>query len=141
MLDARWVDSIHTRLLVRFGAAWVRMWEGIPEDAVKADWAQHLSGLAGWAIKHALENLPADRPPTVGQFRSLCLGAPIAAPVALPAPKADPERVAAELAKMQRSVVPGDGKDWAHRLREREKQGGRLTLFQREAWRFVLGSS
>jgi hypothetical protein len=61
-------------------------------DEVKANWANELGRFKDRpeAIAYALENLPAEQPPTVLQFRALCAAAPVAyeAP-ALPAP--DPQ--------------------------------------------------
>jgi len=45
-LPEAWVDSLFARLAARYGAAWLRMWDGIPLDAVKADWAAELAGFA-----------------------------------------------------------------------------------------------
>ncbi len=100
MLPNAWVDSLFARLLVRYGAAWTRMWEGVDIAAVKADWAEELAGFANKpeAIKHGIENLPPDKPPNVSQFRLLCRNAPDYFPPALPAPVADKERVSALLA-------------------------------------------
>jgi hypothetical protein len=138
MLDSAWVDRIHARLLVRYGAAWIAKYQGIPDALVKADWAEELAGIRGEAIRHALEHLPPDFPPSVMQFRDLCLRAPEAPMARLPAPKADPERVAAELkrmADMRRGAKP---LQWAYALQEREQQGHHLTAAQRASWRLAL---
>lgn len=37
--------------------------------------------------------------------------------------------------------IGGNSRDWAHRLRDREERGERLTAPQREAWRTVLRSA
>lgn len=111
MDTSRFVEKIFARLLVRYGAAWNRMWEGVEPDAVKADWARELAGLSGEAILHALENLPPDRPPTVGQFRALCINRPRAARYELPRPDPTPEekaRVREALAKA-RAAITGKG--------------------------------
>ena len=34
-LDSRWIDAIHTRLMVRYGAKWLNMWAGIDPEMVK----------------------------------------------------------------------------------------------------------
>ena len=84
------IDSLFARLQVRYGAAWVAMWNGIDIDAVKADWADELAGFASapGAIRHGLDHLPPDRPPNVAQFRALCRNRPDYAAPALAAPKA-----------------------------------------------------
>lgn len=138
-----WVDSLFARIQVRYGAAWVRMWEGIDMAAVKADWAEELGGFAARpdAIKHALGNLPTDRPPTVAQFRALCIASPQETPKALPAPKASADVVSRAVASALSADRNNDPKAWAHRLRQREFQCARLTIFQRKAWREALGAA
>jgi hypothetical protein len=46
-LPSEWVDRLFSRIAVRYGADWLRMWEGLDMAAVKADWAETLAGLAG----------------------------------------------------------------------------------------------
>lgn len=112
-LPAHLIDSLFARLQVRYGAAWLRQWEGVDITAVKADWARELAGFAGNldAIAHALDHLPRDRPPLVGQFRDLCIARPHRY-LALPTPEASPEeREAVRLmlarvrAKLQRGAA------------------------------------
>lgn len=138
MLDSAWVDRIHARLLVRYGSAWIAKFQGIDESLVKHDWSEVLSGVRADSIKHALEHLPTDFPPTATQFRDLCFRSPEPSLPRLAAPKANPEVVAAALAAMQK---PGNfsHKAWAYRLQKREADGDRLTKFQRDAWREALG--
>jgi len=139
-LDLRWVDAIHAKLLVRYGSQWLNLWAGVPPELVKADWAEELAayGPHPEAIKHALDNLPVDKPPTVAQFRLLCRNSPKMAPPALPAPVADPKIVAA----VKQALAPKkeDPKDWARALRKRENACGRLTITQRAMWREALKS-
>lgn len=138
MLESRWVDAIHARMLVRYGSKWISMFQSVDMELVKADWASELSGLSGAAIKHGLENLPPEFPPTVAQFKAACLRAPEPAFKRLDAPKADPARVAAELKRMQemqRGVKP---LQWAYTLQERERQGQHLSAAQRASWRLAL---
>lgn len=137
MLPDSWVESIFARLAVRYGATWLRLWEGIDMAAVKADWAESLAGMSGESIKHALACLPTDRPPTVGQFKALCLGCPVDPTPRLPAPLAKRESIdrAKEIGIKVGAVDP---KRWAHLLRAREQAGDRLTQFQRDAWREAL---
>jgi hypothetical protein len=96
-LPADWVDALFARLAVRYGSAWTAQWAGYDIAAVKADWAMELGNYAerADAIKHALNHLPDDRPPTVGQFRRLCRNAPDYFSLALPAPKPTDEAKAA----------------------------------------------
>jgi hypothetical protein len=100
-----WIDRIFEKMTLVYGRAFVARWDdcGLPIEAVKADWAHELAGFDKWpeAIAHALQNLPHDRPPTVLQFRDLCRKAPPKALPRLPEPKANPERVRAEIAKLR----------------------------------------
>ena len=72
-IDDAGSDLSHARLAVRYGSRWSAMWAGVPMEAVKADWAQCLEGMTSRAIRYALDNLPDERPPTVAQFKKLCL--------------------------------------------------------------------
>lgn len=137
-LESRWVDAIHARLLVRYGTRWVNMWAGIPEDAVKADWANELHGLRGDAISHALEHLPMEFPPTVAQFKALALGRSEPPLKALPAPKANPETVARVVESAKQIGRGCIGREWAQSLKAREAAGGKLTPAQRAMWRAAL---
>ena len=149
-LPQTWIEALFSRLAVRYGTAWSQMWTGLELDAVAADWAQVLDGVNGASIAHALNCLPLDRPPTATKFRELCRSAPDTSykPPQLDAPKADPDRVHAELAKMK-AVQSARPKEWAHRLMEREGQqngkrgatshNGVLSMAQRSMWRSALG--
>lgn len=97
-LELRYVDRIHTRLLARYGAKWINLYAGVDADMVKADWSEQLARVTPDAIRFAIENLPADNPPNVGQFRALCNRVPAndaARLLAAPVEPAQPERVAA----------------------------------------------
>lgn len=75
-LPAAWIDRIFNKLTMAYGHDFLRRWEGLDMDAVKADWAHELGGfvLQPARITYALENIPSDRPPTARQFRVLCNG-------------------------------------------------------------------
>lgn len=92
-LPSRWVDALFAKLTVTYGQEFLRRWEGVPMDTVKADWAAELAGYENRpeAIKYALGNLPLDKPPTVLQFRELCRRAPVRGLPALPPPNPDSE--------------------------------------------------
>ena len=140
-LRSDWVDAIFTRLSVRYGSEWVRKWDGVDIAAVKADWASELAGLASNpdAIKHALAHLPADRPPTVTQFRALCIGTPEIAVVQLKGPASSSQVVNAAVSNaLSAQTGHNGGKDWARRLRKREQLGERLSPVQRAFWREAL---
>lgn len=124
---------------MRYGSAWLNKWKGVDLGDVQADWADVLGGYgqAPDAIAHALNNLPPDMPPTVGQFAALCRNAPRYAPVALPAPVVDPAISAAVKAAYQPKAGTAS-KAWAHALRRKEQASDRLTAAQRSMWRAAL---
>ncbi len=144
-----WVETIFARLSTRYGAAFLRQYEGADPEAVKADWADVLGGFDGnaEAIRYALENLPADKPPNAGQFRILCNGAPVKAAIAITSEvMADPARVA-ELVASVKPAPARDFKAWSRSLKRIEmEQGGvmpnglRMTRAAREMWRTALGA-
>lgn len=72
-LPPTWTDRIFARMLVRYGSAWLRLWEGLDLNVVKADWAEVLSGASAESLQYGLENLPADKPPaTAAAFAAIC---------------------------------------------------------------------
>lgn len=132
-LPTPWIDRIFDKLTLTYGQAFLRRWADIDINAVKSDWAHELAGFAQHprAIAFALENLPAERPPTVLEFRAMARRAPAEDLPRLPEPKADPARVAAELAKLApvlkgNDVRPGRT-DWAHRILAKHAAGARVT--------------
>lgn len=128
MLKSAWVDRIHARILVRYGAAWLRMWEGIDQEAVKADWAEELDGVSADSLSYALDHLPPERPPTVAQFKALALNRVPNALPALPAPKADPQRVAQIVGGIKRPDGWRHPKQWARDLLARRASGDRIPV-------------
>lgn len=139
------IDRLFDRLGASYGSAWMRQWEGVDANAVKSVWAHELSGYAGnlKAIAWALENLP-ERCPNVIEFRNLCRRAPALEVLQLPGPKADLERLSAEVARLAplRSSVAaqaGDWKGWAHRLKARHDAGEKLHLCQIHCFQAALG--
>lgn len=138
-LPDSWVESLFKRLAVRYGAAWLRMWEGVDVAAIKADWADVLGGFQPEDIRFALNHLPADRPPNAMQFRDLCRRAPDPAVQMLPAPTPNP-MLAREVLSLSRTAVrrPNDRLGWARELQHREEAGESLTKAQRQAWREAL---
>lgn len=138
----KWVEKLFSRLAIHYGSRWMNLWAGIDLAAVKASWEHSLSDVyqrAPHAIAYALDNLPDD-PPNVAQFRKLCNSRPADPVQMLPAPAADPARVAAAVKALVKPK-PARPLEWAHRLKEREERGDRsLTPFQRDAWRAVLQS-
>lgn len=141
-LPASWIDKIFTKLSLAYGRDFVGRWEGLDLNDVKTDWGHELAGFARHpeAIAFALATLPA-KAPSVIEFRNLCRQAPMPEVPRLEAPKADPERVKAELAKLdslRAAPTPKAGRlDWAKSLLARVDNGERISptcvRFAREA--------
>lgn len=142
-LPTSWIDKIFDKLTLIYGQSFLRRWADIDMNAVKSDWAHELSGFEQHprAIAYALDNLPSDKPPTVLEFRAMARRAPTPDVPRLELPKADPERVARELAKLapvlaQRNTSV-DGVAWARRIVARAEAGDPVTpialRFAREA--------
>ena len=146
-LPDEWIDTIFMALRATYGVAFDRQFDCPPgEDParfysnLKAWWKRDLAPAiaAPHTIRYALDHLPA-KVPNLIEFKSLCWQAP-------PLPrqeqiesgvKADPARVAAEIAKM-RQVQETSPKAWAYRLKQREEEGDKLTQAQRDMWRSAL---
>lgn len=144
-LPTAWVDKIFSKLTLTYGRDFLGRWEGVSLADVKTDWAHELSGFENWpeAIAFALTNLPTDKPPTVQAFKAMAHKAPKPERAQLPAPKADPARVAAELAKLapvraQRGAKT-DFKAWAKSLHARHEAGEILRPIQVRFYREALG--
>lgn len=157
-LPMPWVDRIFEKLTLVYGQAFLARWRDVDMLAVKSDWAHELAGFApkegesgaacagAQAIAYALANLDPAAPPSVLQFRAVARRAPAPELPRLPEPKADPERVAAELAKLapiaatvRAPVAPVDHKAWAKRLMARHNAGERLTPTSLRFAQEVLG--
>jgi hypothetical protein len=139
------IDRLFTRLGATYGAQWDKSLGTAPLGDVKTLWAHELSGYAGslHRIAWALENLPA-RCPNVIEFKQLCRQAPAPETPALPEPKADPERLKRELAKLgdMKATIAAtpskvDHKAWAKRIMVRYRAAERINptvlRFAREA--------
>jgi hypothetical protein len=139
------IDRLFTRLGATYGAQWDKSLGSAPLGDVKTLWAHELSTYANslHRIAWALENLPA-RCPNVIEFKQLCRQAPAPEALALSEPKADPERLKRELAKLadiKKAVVADkvDHKAWAKKIMFRYTAGERINptslRFAREALR------
>ena len=128
------IDDLFRVLMAEYGNRFVRLYDGHDMTEVKARWAEKLDGLKPHHIAYALRHLPESTPPTAGEFLKLCLLAPPAPVRALPAPKPDRKRLAAEFAKL-RETIRGerDPRAWIYALEARVKAGERLTEMQRAA--------
>lgn len=127
-LPMSWVDRIFEKLTLLYGREFVGRWSGAELEQVKADWAHELAGFQAhpWAIAYALQHAPADRPPTVLQFRALARQAPPPPTPRLEAPPPNRERAAEALrlaAAGLRKAPDAGGLAWAHRILERERAG------------------
>lgn len=146
-LPLPWIDQIFTKLSLAYGRDFLARWEGQDIGCVKTDWCHELSSLGDWpeAIAYGLANLPVDRPPTALQFRQICRSAPARATAALPEPKADPARIAAELAKLaplRAATVMDytvDHKAWAKRIIARNDAGETINPTSLSMARAALG--
>jgi hypothetical protein len=128
------IDRLFQRLAATYGAAWDRSMGSTPVNDFKAAWAHELSGFTGRldALAWALENLP-EKCPNVIEFRNLARRAPEPETPRLPEPPADPERLRAELAKLQpildeaKRAVTTDRLAWARRIVSRRQAGERVA--------------
>ena len=130
-MPAAWTDSIFTKLTLIYGRDFTGRWEGMNICDIKTDWSHELAGYENRpkSIAWALQNLPTGKPPTVLEFRKLCNTLPQEATVFLDAPKADPVRVKAELAKLSPLPAKTDGREWARRIISRKAAGEFISPF------------
>lgn len=135
-LPTKAIDRLFERLAATYGAAWDRSLGATPVCDVKTVWAHELAGYGDRLadVAWALENLP-ERCPNVIEFRNLCRRAPAPEVPRLPEPKADPERVRAEFAKLAdlRDSMAATAKsgvrnvEWAHRILARRDAGEKIS--------------
>jgi hypothetical protein len=139
------IDRLFNRLGATYGAQWDKSLGSAPLGDVKTLWAHELSTYANslHRIAWALENLPP-RCPNVIEFKQICRQAPAPETLALPEPKADPERLKQELAKLadiKKAALADkvDHKAWAKKILARYTAGERINptslRFAREALR------
>lgn len=140
-LPLPWVDKIFQKLTLVYGRDFTGRWDGIEQDAVKADWAHELAGFQQMpdAISYGLQHLPTGKPPTVIEFRALCRKKTDES-IALPLPKANPEMAAMVVAQLRRPVLQVTGnKDWARAIIARADAGEKVLpislKFAKEALR------
>ena len=140
------IDRLFSRLTATYGRDFMARFSGIPESDLKTVWAHELSGFERHlgSLAWALENLP-ERAPNVIEFRNLARRAPTPDLPRLPEPKADPARVAAELAKLapaRKAIAAAaagghDPREWARRNIARHAAGDRVRpitlLFSKQA--------
>ena len=145
-LPMKAVDRLFERLAATYTTAWVRQFDHVPMQDVKTAWAHELSGYAGRldSVAWALENLP-QKCPNVIEFKAVCRQAPRPPEQQLAPVKADPDRMAAELAKLAdvkksaKSAAHGiDHKAWARALQSRDEAGEKLNPTVRRFYREAL---
>ena len=121
-MPMRYVKEIHSRLSVRYGSLWRAKWDGVPMEAIEADWADQLDGMQPESIRKALESLPPDFPPTAPAVRAL--GAIRHEAAAIPAIdyNPDPAIAAAALGAMHTSDMPAP-REWMAQLARDVKAG------------------
>lgn len=143
------IDRIIKRLSGTYLAQWERMIGSTPISDVKTVWAHELSGFlqsreAMQAIAWVLDNLP-EKCPNVIEFKGLCRKAPALESPQIEAPKADPARVAAELAKLgplrTAPVDRVDGRAWAHAILADVSAGVKRTPTVIQMARNVIGEA
>jgi hypothetical protein len=143
------VEYIFTRMAATYGSAWERAMGQSPAVDIKTAWASAIgvylhSTAAKQSIVWALDNLP-DRCPNPREFKTLCGHAPALVVAALPSPKANPERMAAEISKLGSikgaSSSPHGMKAWAYALRARHLAGAQLHANQISSYQAVIGSA
>jgi hypothetical protein len=132
-LPIAWVEQIFKKLALNYGADFMGRYKGLDITEVKADWAEELAYCVHRpdAIKFALSTLP-DRAPTAQQFRALCMTAPapVVAAKLVYEPKADPERLAVELAKLadlRNMPISDDNRGWAKAILAKHDAGVRMS--------------
>jgi hypothetical protein len=146
MLPEPWVKKIFQKLSVVYGRDFLSRWEGQNLEDVLRDWGHELGGFSDQpdAIRFGLENLPADKPPTVLQFRAICNACPAPVLPRLPAPESRPApEVVAQARQMRQAISEIPPKAWAWKLKAYEEAHPKshgLTLAQREMWRRALAS-
>lgn len=139
------IDAIFAKLAVRYGALWLRQWDGIDMNLVKSDWGSELVGFGEnlEPLRYALRHLP-ERAPNVIQFRAIANQCPLPEFKQLPAPAADSAVVAEQLAKqteIRKAITPReDSKEWARRIVSRLKNGDTsISRYAAMSARMALG--
>lgn len=143
------VEYIFKTMAAVYGAAWERSMGQAPLADVMTAWEYHMqpftqSQATKKMIVWALDNLP-DRVPNVLEFKALCRRTPAPETPMLPEPKADPSRMAAELAKMasirDRPTSPIDHKAWARATLIKHKGGLKVNQTSLKMARDALGAN
>ena len=124
-LPETWVERIWATMRATYGAAFDRQWQ-CPEGE---DPVRHVASLkAHWGreLSRYQQNLPKS-PPTLIEFREICTRRPDPPVPQLPAPKPDPQRVAAALAEVKAKAEPHNPRAWAHSLHAQIQAGRKVS--------------
>lgn len=137
------VQRIFARLLVRYNAQWLKRIELVDENDLIDDWARQLQRVSNGAIYHALNHLPEKFPPTVGEFKALCLQRPERAYRALPAPdsripREEKTAILKRLGEVLKPKADTERLAWARELRDKHKAGGHVTEAEVTMYRTAL---
>ena len=135
-LPSTWIDRIFQKLTIAYGRDFLDRWRDIDLDDVKLDWATELAGFLNRpeAIKHALDHLPDSKPPTVFEFRKLCINAPRPAGLEVGYSGSKPAQ------KIEIGQSKRGPKEWAYTLKARHDAGGKLNLYQIQCYKMALAT-
>jgi hypothetical protein len=138
-------DYIYSQCAATYGAEWERSIGKAPIADIKTAWLNALEPFKNSKrrIVWALQNLP-ERCPNAIQFKALCLQAPAEPVLALPEPAADPQRVAAALAKLAPVMATEnkhDDKAWARTILISHKGGLKVNQTSLKMARDALGAN
>lgn len=140
-LPGTWVHRIWSAMRGNYGAEFDRLWARPAHleaaehvESLRQTWQRELRCFRTFpeAITYGLENLPP-RPPSLPEFRALCLRAPARPPKQqdlLPPPKADLARLAGEISKVASSWKARKPTACLEELEQRQRDGEKLTAGQ-----------
>lgn len=127
------VEWLFSKLSLRYGSPFADRWKDVNLDDVKDDWSRELAPLNGnrAAVNYALANLP-DKPPTVIEFKRLCLSMPgeqaaLHDDTPVRGPNEAERAKLAELREWLSKPVKESPRAWAYRLLEDHRLTNRHT--------------
>lgn len=69
------IDRLFMVMHTMYGRAWADLWQGVPLEAVKAEWARSLHGFDVNTVRLAIESMKTEGrafPPSLPEFVALC---------------------------------------------------------------------
>lgn len=69
------IDRLFMVMHTMYGRAWADLWQGVPLEAVKAEWARSLHGFDVNTVRLAIESMKTEGrafPPNLPEFVALC---------------------------------------------------------------------